>query len=164
MLGPYGKLMIFNIYNLCTNLMTKVAFWQFLRENAGDIWRGNNSHMLWCRDFNQHHPLWDRDEDTHLFTLDALWKAEPLIELLADYDMEMILQKGVPTLQHMHSKRYSRPDNIFCSRSMTNSVLKCSVDAETCPTKTDHFPIATLLELPQERIVSKPTCDFRMAD
>ena len=117
--------------------------------------------MLWCGDFNQHHPLWDRDEDTHLFTPDALRKAEPLIEMLADYDMEMILKKGVPTLQHMRSKRYSRPDNIFCSSFITNSVLKCSVDAEA---KTNHFPIVTLLELPQERIVPKPTYDFRMAD
>ena len=120
--------------------------------------------MLWCKDFNWHHLLWDRDEDTHLFTPDTLQKAEPLIELLADYDIEMILEKGVPTLQHMCSKRYSWPNNIFCSRSITNSVLKCSVDAEACPTKTDHFPITTLLELPQERIVSKPTYNFRMAD
>ena len=54
--------------------------------------------MLWCGDFNRHHPLWDRNEDTHLFTVEALQKAGPLIELLADYDMEMILAKGVPTL------------------------------------------------------------------
>ncbi|KAF8952061.1 hypothetical protein BDZ97DRAFT_1612106, partial [Flammula alnicola] len=69
-----------------------------------DIWRGPDSHMLWCGDFNRHHPLWDRDEDTHLFTPAVLNSAGRLIELLADYGMEMMLEKGVPTLQHMRSK------------------------------------------------------------
>ena len=32
------------------------------------------------------------------------------------------------------------------------------------PTKTDHFPIVTILELPQKQINPKPTYDFHMAD
>jgi len=120
--------------------------------------------MLWCGDFNRHHPLWDRDEDTHLFTSESLNKAERLIELLADHGMEMILPKGIPTLQHMRSKRYSRPDNVFCSDLLAHTVIRCEVDARARPTKTDHFPIITILELPQDRVKQKPTYDFRMAD
>ena len=159
--GLYSALTIFNIYNSCTHSQTEAAFFWFLRKNAGTIWRGNDCHMLWRRDFNRHHPLWDRDEDIHLFTADALQRAGPLIELLADYDMEMILEKGVPTLQHLHSKRYSHPDNVFCSSLIASSVIRCDVDPSAHPTKMDHFPIISILELPQERIILKPTCDFQ---
>ena len=102
--GPFGKLTIFNIYNSCIHSLTETILRCFLHDNANDIWHGQDFHMLWCGDFNRHHPLWDRDKDMHLFTTEALWKAGPLIELLADYNMEMILAKGVPTLQHIRSK------------------------------------------------------------
>jgi len=148
--GPYGTLSIFNIYNSCTHSQTEVTFRNFLHENADSISWGNNRHMMWCGDFNRHHPLWDREEDVHLFTSDALRKVGPLIELLANYDMEMILEKGVPTLQHLQSKRYSRPDNVFCSSPIATSVIRCDVDPRACPTKTDNFPMVTILELPQE--------------
>ena len=105
--GPYSVLTILNVYNSCTHSRTETVLHRFLQENASSIWRGNDHHMLWCGDFNRHHPMWDRDEDVHLFTADALCKASPLIKLLADYNMEMILEKGVPTLQHLRSKRYS---------------------------------------------------------
>ena len=38
------------------------------------------------------------------------------------------------------------------------------MDARARPTKTDHFPIITILELPQDRIKPRPTYDFRLAD
>lgn len=78
--------------------------------------------------------------------------------------MEMVLPKGVPTLQHMRTKQYSRPDNIFCSSLLTNSVIHCDVDVRAWPMKTDHFPIITILELPQERIKPKPAYNFRTAN
>ena len=164
MQGPYGNLAIFNVYNSCTHSLTESILRRHLRDNANDLWQGQDQHMLWCGDFNRHHPLWDRDEDTHLFTADAIRKADHFIELLSDHDMEMVLPKGVPTLQHMRTKRYSRPDNVFCSSQLTQMVIRCDVDARARPTKTDHFPIITILELPQERIKPKPTYDFRMAD
>ena len=100
----------------------------------------------------------------HLFTADATQKAKQLIELLSNYDMEMVLPKGVPTLQHMRSKCYSRPNNVFCSSQLTHAVICCDVDVRAQPTKTDHFLVITILELPQNRIKPKPTYDFRMAD
>ena len=65
--------------------------------------------------------------------------------------MEMILAKGVPTLQHMRSKCYPHPDNIFCNSSMTSMVIQCDVDSRAHPTKTDHFLIVMILELPPSR-------------
>jgi len=67
--------------------------------------------MIWAGDFNRHHPLWDRDEDIHLFTGQAQRATEKLINLLTEHDMEMTLSKGAPTLQHMVTKHFSCPDN-----------------------------------------------------
>jgi hypothetical protein len=89
--GPYGKLTIFNIYNSGTHSRIITALQWFLHENTNEIWHGQNCHMMWCRYFNRHHPLWDRDEDTHLFTTEALNNASQLIKLLAEH-----LPKGVP--------------------------------------------------------------------
>ena len=105
--GPYGKLTIFNIYNNCTHSRNEGALGSYIRRQANLILRHENHHMLWAGDFNRHHPLWDDDEDIHLFTRQALRDAEGLIGLLADYEMQMVLPKGVPTLKHMVTKRYS---------------------------------------------------------
>ena len=158
--GPYSELMIFNVYNSCTHSLTETLLQQHLCDNANNLWQGQDKHMLWCRDFNRHHPLWDREEDTCLFTANAIQKADHLIELLFDHDMEMVLLKGVPTLQHMRTKWYSCPDNVFCSSLLTNTFIRCDVDAQAQPTKTDHFPIITILELPQERIKPKLAYNF----
>jgi len=120
--------------------------------------------MLWAGDFNRHHPLWDRDEDIHLFTGQATRRAEGLIRLLADHEMEMVLPKGVPTLKHMVSKRYSRPDNVFSTTGLQDSIIKCEVDSSTRPTSTDHFPIVTHILLLQERINTPPSFNFRETD
>jgi endonuclease/exonuclease/phosphatase family metal-dependent hydrolase len=105
--------------------------------------------MVWAGDFNRHHPLWDDDKDTHLFTRQALRDTEGIIELMAEYGMVMALPKGIPTLQHMRSKNYSRPDNVICTATLQPYVVKCEVNARYRPTSTDHFPIITNINLPQ---------------
>jgi hypothetical protein len=111
--GPYGKLTIFNVYNDCTHSRNERELGLYIQRNANLITRTDNHHMVWAGDFNRHHPLWDRDEDLHLFTGQATRNADGLIRLLAEYEMQMLLPKGVPTLQHMVTGRYSRPDNVF---------------------------------------------------
>ena len=162
--GPYGKLAIFNIYNDCTHSRNEAILGTYVRRHANILTRSENHHMIWAGDFNRHHPLWDRDEDIHLFTRQATRDAEGLIRLLADHEMQMILPKGVQTLQHMRSKRYSRPDNVFSTPGIEDLVIKCEVDALIRPTSTDHFPIITHVLLPQERINSPPSFNFREAD
>ena len=76
----------------------------------------------------------------------------------------MSLPKGIPTLQHMRSKRYSRPDNVFCSTALQPFVTKCKVKPQHRPTSTDHFPIVTQIDLPQSRIPQDPSFNFRTAD
>jgi len=57
--------------------------------------------MIWAGNFNRHHLLWNRDEDTHLFTAQATRATKRLISLLAEHDIEMALPKGILTLEHM---------------------------------------------------------------
>ena len=120
--------------------------------------------MIWAGDFNRHHPLWDRDEDTHLFTASAQIAADRLVKLLADHDMVMPLPKGIPTLQHMRSKRHSRPDNVFCTPKLQDMILRCEVDPELRPPCTDHYPIITHLTLSQARTSTSLNYNFRDTD
>ena len=62
--GNYGTLAIFNIFNDCTHSDTENALRTFLREHASEFRTDNHKHMIWAGDFNRHHPMWDRDEDT----------------------------------------------------------------------------------------------------
>ena len=64
----------------------------------------------------------------------------------------------------MRTKRYSRPDNVFCTAMLQRFITKCEVAAHFRPTSTDHFPIVTNIELPQSRIPPDPTFNFRTAD
>jgi ribonuclease HI/exonuclease III len=162
--GTYGKITIFNIYNDCTHSRTERTLKNYLTINRHAITEGQDTHMIWAGDFNRHHPLWDDDKDTHLFTTQALRSAEGLIELMAEYGMTMALPKGIPTLQHMRSKKYSRPDNVLCTATLQPHITKCTVDARVRPTSTDHFPIVTNLDLPQTRILPDPSYNFRTAD
>ena len=164
--GPYGKLTIFNIYNDCTHSRSETTLRRFLsiRTNSNAILSSENHHMIWAGDFNRHHPLWDNDEDIHLFTQQATRQAEALIGLLATYDLTMTLPKGIPTLQHMVTKRYSRPDNVFSTAALIDLITKCEVEPSLRPTSTDHFPIITNILLLQERANTSPSYNYREAD
>ena len=162
--GEYGKVTIFNVYNDCTHSRNETALKEYLNLHRNVITDDDNTHMIWAGDFNRHHPLWDDDKDTHLFTPQALRNAEGIIELIAEFNMEMSLPKGIPTLQHMRTKKYSRPDNVFCTTALRPFITKCEVTPQHRPTSTDHFPIETHLELPQSRIPPDPSYNFRIAD
>ena len=162
--GPYGMLSIFNIYNDCTHSENEEILQGYIQNNSNRLLATENHHMIWAGDFNRHHPLWDRDEDTHLFTNQANERAEELVGLLANYDMAMALPKGIPTLQHMVTGRYSRPDNIFSTPGLAEHITRCEVVPAFRPPSTDHFPIITHIQLPQERTRTPPTHNFREAD
>jgi hypothetical protein len=94
----------------------------------------------------------------------ALRDAEGIIDLIAEFDMVMTLPKGIPTLQHMRSKKYSRPDNFFCNTALQPYVIKSEVQPQHKPSCTDHYPIVTHLDLPQAHIPEDPSYNFRTAD
>jgi hypothetical protein len=108
--------------------------------------------------------MWDGDKDMCLFTTKALEDAGKLIELVTEQDVVMLLPKGIPTLKHMVTKRHSRPDNFFCTNNITNHVTKCNTMPERQLGKTDHYLIATILELVQERMLPKTSQNIRETD
>ena len=128
-----------------------------------DLLEDKNATMVWAGNFNRHHLLWDKNED-NLFTGQALRAAETLINLLAEHDMEMALPKGDSTLQHMVTKRYSRPDNLFCSSSIRDRITRCKVASSHRPNCTDHFPIVTHLALSQSCVMDAPNYNFQDTD
>ena len=117
--------------------------------------------MLWAGDFNCHSPLWDRDEDTRLFMPSHRRRSENLIRLAADHAMDLALPKGIPTIEHMVTKRESRTDNVWSSSGLTLMIMHCNVDQTRQFTHTDHYSIVTIIDLPQERAEEKPTPNFR---
>lgn len=75
--------------------------------------------------------MWEDPKHKQLFTRKHLDDAEVLINLLADYRMEMALPPGIPTLEHMVLKELHRVDQVFCSTELSNSIIRCSV--ASCP-------------------------------
>ena len=162
--GPYGLLSIFNIYNDCTHSRNEATLQKYIHDHANLILGTENHHMIWAGDFNRHHPLWDNDEDTRLFTQQAIRFAEGIIELIAAYDLIMALPKGIPTLQHMVTGKYSRPDNVFSTAGFSDRITRCEVNPSLRPPSTDHFPIITNILLPQDRIDTPLSYNFKDVD
>ena len=48
--------------------------------------------------------MWDEERNHHLFIPAVLRESGELLELIADYGMEMVLPKDVPTLEVMSTK------------------------------------------------------------
>ena len=94
----------------------------------------------------------------------AMDQANTLIELITNYDLDMALPKGIPTLCHMVTKRYSRPDNVFVTNGLANLITVCEVDPMSRPPCTDHFPIITNIQLPQLKASTQVIYNFKNAD
>jgi len=101
-----SRLNIFNIYNDCTHSRTLAKLRLFLQTEWQQIMASDRDMLLWGRDFNRHHLLWDNNEDEWLFTPQALRDTEVLIGLVADEGLAMVLPKGSPTLKHMVTNLY----------------------------------------------------------
>lgn len=161
--GDFGQLTIFNVYNDCNNDDSTTTLDQYIQEHRNEIY-GTDKHVIWAGDFNRHHPMWDRDEDDRLFTSQATAAARDLIYMLSEWDMEMILPKGIPTLCHMRSKRESRPDNVFCTDSLTDRIVACNVRLPERCLSTDHYPIATIVNIDKHTFRAPPRPNFKEAD
>lgn len=126
--------------------------------------RQENFRAIWIGDFNRHHPLWDEERNGHLFTNSNLRAAEELIDLTQDFDMHMVLPQGIPTLQANGTGNLTRPDNVFCSHSLADSVVSCKTEPGLRPSLTDHFPILTSFNLVFDRFTLSPVRNFRKVD
>lgn len=140
-----GKLIVCNIYNDCNNDDAIDELAQICENEEKE-----DTNMIWVGDFNRHHPMWDNPRHTHLFTNTNISKAEKLIDHTMTFGLFMGLEKEIPTLEHFRSKRVSRPDNVFVSAPLEESIVKCEVIPEKRPSKTDHYPIRTEIIVDKE--------------
>ncbi|KAF4618845.1 hypothetical protein D9613_009693 [Agrocybe pediades] len=157
-------LTILNLYVDCKNTKTIDTMRQALTANRRNIYPTEGAQVMWCGDFNMHHPLWDRDEDHRLFTGEANRRSQKLIRLVADENMTMPLPKGIPTLRHYTTGNFTRPDNVWCTAEISEYITRCDVDSGLQPPGTDHYPIVTVINMPQTRIEAPPSHNFRTAD
>lgn len=100
----FGRIRIFNLYNACDHSKTTDALAKYLSESAVAADTSISVYDIWAGDFNRHDPMWEDPKYKQLFTRRHLDDAEVLINLLADYGMDMALPPGIPTLEHMVSK------------------------------------------------------------
>ena len=110
-----GTIIILNIYNNSAHSSSLQVIQKTLEENALTTRSIDPTKMIWLGNFNQHHPLWDEECNSHLFTTNNLDTAHILLDLLTDYDMIMALPKNTLTLRATCSKNLTCLDNIFCS-------------------------------------------------
>jgi hypothetical protein len=115
--GPSGTLAIFNIYNACEHTRTLRFLERTVAKDIKTILPTVNDHMIWFGDFNRHHPFWDEERNSQLFTKPALAKAEILIQMVADFHMSMALPRGIPTLRQKNGGNWTRPDNVWCTEN-----------------------------------------------
>ncbi|PPQ78944.1 hypothetical protein CVT25_002395, partial [Psilocybe cyanescens] len=161
---PTCNLTIVNIYNDNRHMDSISHLKRFLRRERRRILATEDDQIIWAGDFNSHHPLWDRDEDHRLFTAEATRRADKIIAIAADENMQMALPKGIPTIRHFVNKRYTRPDNVWCTEGLLERIVRCDVDGFLQPPGTDHFPIVTIVDIPQSRTTAPPSLNFRMTD
>ncbi|KAF9037471.1 hypothetical protein BJ165DRAFT_1324228, partial [Panaeolus papilionaceus] len=78
--------------------------------------------------------------------------------------MQMTLPKDLATLEATTTKNRTRVDNVFCSEGMSGRVWKCRTREEEQVTKTDHFPVETVLDVGAELAETRKEFIFRATD
>ena len=56
----------------------------------------------------------------------------------------------------MVTKRYSRPDNVFCTKGISNMIMQCNVLPSLKPTAMDHFLIITKSYFNRNTLAASP--------
>lgn len=165
MSGDYGAIRVFSIYNNQENNDSMSAVDAYLKDpKALRSSATSPVHDIWIGDFNRHSPLWDNPRDDQLFTAEANRKAERLITLAANWEMQMALPAGVPTLEHTTSKNWTRPDNIWVDEALKAHIIKCNVLEKERPVFTDHLPFMLELDTSPDRAEETIRWDWRGVD
>jgi exonuclease III len=163
LMGTWGKLSIFNIYNDCehNNTITTLSKFQHKHINLLERTPVGNAHILWLGDFNRHHPHWDNLNDTRLFTREAIKAAEVLIKATAEAGLEMALPKGIPMHIHNVTKMWTRLDQVFITEQSSELITVCNTITDKWGIKTDHLPILMKLNLATFIMEDSITHNFR---
>ena len=155
-----GKIRLFNIYNNCKNNDALNNISTLVKDNLASRSVTNPTHYIWLGNFNQHHPIWDKPRNSHLFTKRNLDLAQPLLDMLNKYKMKMALPPHIPTLQLHSTGNHTRTDNVFCNKDLLDSFIKCDTDDASHPIETDHYPIITQLDISTEKSNLTPKLNF----
>lgn len=123
--GKFGHCSIFNIYNNCTNNNTIDALCAYLNNHPQVAPSSPTDHMLWFRDFNHHHPLWEANHNSHLYNSSEM--IDPLLDLVTAHNMTTILLPGIPTYE-MTTSNWTHPDNIWHNNIPTDPITSCNVE------------------------------------
>lgn len=159
----FGQIPLFNLYNACKHANTTTALAKYLTNSAMGADTSVSVYDIWVGDFNHHDPMWENPQYKQLFTHRHLDDAEVVINMLADYGMDMALPPGIPTLEHMVSKELHRVDQVFISAELSDYIIKCNT-LKHCPPCTDHYPITTTIDLNIARTLPTPGPNFRATD
>ena len=108
------------------------------RSHAGGP-EGHVEQMIWLGDFNLHHLLWDKEHNSHLFMRSNLEKFQVLIDVLAEFNLQMTLPKDIPTLQALSTGNHTITDNVFISSLIVGRVIKCILWPDERPVRSDHI-------------------------
>jgi hypothetical protein len=158
----HHTLTIINIYNANEHNNTLSTLSNAWETRETDFIPTTLTEMILLGDFNRHHPTWEGNMNEHLTSPNRL--LNPLLKLIINMQLEMVLHKGIPTLEARHRGRWTRPDNIWRNADIPSTILSCEVKSHLRPANTDHLPIVTTLDL--KYYPTKPnTCfNFKQAD
>ncbi|CAK5276987.1 unnamed protein product [Mycena citricolor] len=132
---------IMNIYNDCRHNKSLEAIAAYIADPQNQPTSDRQLSYIWARDFNRHHPIWDKEWNHHLFTNRNQQLALKLLQMLSRHKMAMTLLKDIPTLKAHATGNYTCTDNVFCSEDMAENFITCGTAPTLHPTKTDHIPI-----------------------
>jgi hypothetical protein len=152
---------LYNIYNDGENDGAIEEAGRVAEHHAGQRTRNG---MIWLGDFNRHHPLWDEERNSHLFTERNLRMAQNLLDLAQGHGLQMALPKDIPTLRAFSTGNYTRLDNVFCTADLVNNIIICNTEPTRKPINTDHLPIITILDLEVLRLFMEPRLNYRGTD
>jgi len=100
--------------------------------------------MIWAGDFNRHHPLWTGTDHPSCCCRNA---AEPLIQLITQYDLALRSPYATPTRQSDAHGMWSTLDLVFSTPDIEGHILSCLVNPAARLPGVDHLPICTTLNL-----------------
>jgi hypothetical protein len=112
-----------------------------------DLLNRDGEHII-LGDLNLHHPMWCgvRNPTAHL-------AAEPLAQLAASYRLLLATPKGAATWEARGST--STIDLAFLSSGLQDRLITCTVQPDL-DFGSDHYPVATELELASVRVEPVP--------
>ena len=106
--------------------------------------------------------MWENEGNDRLFMHQNLNKANILIDLLADYNMQLVLPHGIP-IQNS-AGNLTRPDNVFASAQLTDWKVVSGWRLAVRISVAFGYPISTHIDFP---VITNPTQtprNFRATD